>query len=142
MKESFAISRLTGATADLENSGQIALIKPPNRSNKTLRAAPCMNDGLNSNVPRVQTARAKRRPSPPSTLALVLLLASVLGCAPSANYQRPASHATPSPTASIQTRPVKEDHSGATAKCRDGSLSYSQHRRGTCSHHGGVATWY
>lgn len=31
---------------------------------------------------------------------------------------------------------------GATAKCRDGSLSYSQHRRGTCSHHGGVAIWY
>lgn len=32
--------------------------------------------------------------------------------------------------------------SGATAKCRDGSLSYSGSRRGTCSHHGGVAVWY
>lgn len=31
---------------------------------------------------------------------------------------------------------------GVTAKCRDGSYSYSQSRRGTCSHHGGVATWY
>lgn len=30
---------------------------------------------------------------------------------------------------------------GATAQCRDGSYSFSQHRRGTCSHHGGVATW-
>jgi hypothetical protein len=28
---------------------------------------------------------------------------------------------------------------GATARCRDGSYSYSQHRSGTCSHHGGVA---
>jgi hypothetical protein len=30
---------------------------------------------------------------------------------------------------------------GATAQCRDGSYSYSQHRSGTCSHHGGVASW-
>jgi hypothetical protein len=29
----------------------------------------------------------------------------------------------------------------ATARCEDGTLSYSQHRSGTCSHHGGVATW-
>jgi Protein of unknown function (DUF3761) len=30
---------------------------------------------------------------------------------------------------------------GATARCRDGTYSYSQHRSGTCSHHGGVAEW-
>ncbi len=30
---------------------------------------------------------------------------------------------------------------GATALCRDGTYSYSQHRSGTCSHHGGVAKW-
>ena len=30
---------------------------------------------------------------------------------------------------------------GSTAKCRDGTYSFSQHRRGTCSGHGGVATW-
>lgn len=30
---------------------------------------------------------------------------------------------------------------GATARCRDGSYSFSRHRRGTCSHHGGVARW-
>jgi hypothetical protein len=29
--------------------------------------------------------------------------------------------------------------SKATARCCDGSLSYSAHRCGTCSHHGGVA---
>lgn len=32
--------------------------------------------------------------------------------------------------------------SGPTALCRDGTLSYSANRRGTCSHHGGVDTWY
>jgi hypothetical protein len=30
---------------------------------------------------------------------------------------------------------------GATAHCRDGTWSFSEHRRGTCSHHGGVAEW-
>lgn len=30
---------------------------------------------------------------------------------------------------------------GATAQCADGTYSFSQHRSGTCSHHGGVAKW-
>lgn len=30
---------------------------------------------------------------------------------------------------------------GASAKCRDGSWSFSESRRGTCSWHGGVARW-
>jgi hypothetical protein len=30
---------------------------------------------------------------------------------------------------------------GATAQCKDGTYSYSQNHSGTCSHHGGVATW-
>jgi hypothetical protein len=30
---------------------------------------------------------------------------------------------------------------GATAQCRDESYSFSRSRRGTCSHHGGVAKW-
>jgi Protein of unknown function (DUF3761)/Bacterial SH3 domain len=42
----------------------------------------------------------------------------------------------PSPVFSA-TRPE-----GSTARCRDGSYSFSQHRRGTCSWHGGVAVWY
>jgi hypothetical protein len=30
---------------------------------------------------------------------------------------------------------------GATAKCRDGTYSFSRHASGTCSGHGGVAVW-
>lgn len=30
---------------------------------------------------------------------------------------------------------------GATARCRDGTYSFSKHHSGTCSHHGGVAAW-
>jgi hypothetical protein len=35
----------------------------------------------------------------------------------------------------------EEIPTGASALCRDGAYSFSQHRRGTCSHHGGVARW-
>ena len=40
-------------------------------------------------------------------------------------------------------RPVRSSTApaGATARCRDGTYSFSQSRRGTCSHHGGVAEW-
>ena len=39
------------------------------------------------------------------------------------------------PSATIDgSRPM-----GATAQCRDGTWSFSQHQAGTCSHHGGVA---
>ena len=34
-----------------------------------------------------------------------------------------------------------EEHEKRTAECRDGSVSYSKHHRGTCSYHGGVAHW-
>lgn len=30
---------------------------------------------------------------------------------------------------------------GASAQCNDGSYSFSTHRSGTCSHHGGVRRW-
>jgi hypothetical protein len=41
-------------------------------------------------------------------------------------------------------RPTFSDNgppAGATAQCGDGSYSFSQSRRGTCSHHGGVSRW-
>jgi len=33
------------------------------------------------------------------------------------------------------------DPTGATAKCKDGTYSKSQHHSGNCSSHGGVAEW-
>ena len=41
-------------------------------------------------------------------------------------------------------RPARDDRGepqGDRALCRDGSYSFSQHRDGTCSHHGGVQRW-
>ena len=34
-----------------------------------------------------------------------------------------------------------EEHQKRTAECRDGRVSFSEHDRGTCSDHGGVAHW-
>lgn len=50
-------------------------------------------------------------------------------------YTNTRGHAVRGPMAS-QSRPV-----GASARCRDGSWSFSESRRGTCSHHGGVGNW-
>ena len=47
-------------------------------------------------------------------------------------YRNSSGHMVHSPSSSP---------AGASAKCRDGSYSYSEHRQGTCSHHGGVASW-
>jgi hypothetical protein len=38
-------------------------------------------------------------------------------------------------------QPIPPAPTGATAHCRDGTYSFSKHRSGTCSHHGGVAMW-
>jgi len=47
-------------------------------------------------------------------------------------YKNVSGHCVHSPAAT----PI-----GATAKCWDGTYSYSEHASGTCSHHGGVKTW-
>jgi hypothetical protein len=43
----------------------------------------------------------------------------------------------------VNTPPIVSNNpTGATALCKDGTLSYSKTHSGTCSHHGGVAVWY
>ena len=51
-------------------------------------------------------------------------------------YTNTAGNEVQSPTY-YDSRPA-----GASARCRDGTYSFSQSRRGTCSYHGGVAQWY
>jgi hypothetical protein len=53
------------------------------------------------------------------------------------HYKNKAGQEVHSPAKSVDDKVP----AGATAKCRDGSYSFSQHRSGTCSHHGGVASW-
>lgn len=76
-----------------------------------------------------QTASALIPDSKPTTRAIsVPTSRSSLG--PTATRKPPASF-TPSPAYPV----------GATAICMDNTYSYSQHRSGTCSRHGGVMRW-
>ena len=75
------------------------------------------------------------------------------GIASSATASAPARVPAPAPTTTRSLPPMSAPRtapaptrtgqapSGASAQCRDGTYSYSKHRGGTCSHHGGVATW-
>lgn len=55
---------------------------------------------------------------------------------PAQDYQNSSGNCVPRPQSDANGAPT-----GATAQCRDGEYSFSQHRRGTCSGHGGVARW-
>jgi len=54
-----------------------------------------------------------------------------------AGYTNSQGQKVQSPTRAADDQPP----GGASAQCRDGTFSFSQSRRGTCSHHGGVAKW-
>ncbi|HZT90345.1 MAG TPA: DUF3761 domain-containing protein [Stellaceae bacterium] len=51
-------------------------------------------------------------------------------------YTNRSGHVVPRPCGDWHTQ---QPPPGATARCRDGTYSFSEHRRGTCSRHGGVA---
>ena len=70
------------------------------------------------------------------------LTKSVPATTTTAVAQEPIRHYTNSYGNTVQS-PTRYNKAsaGATALCRDGSYSFSQSRRGTCSHHGGVARW-
>ena len=75
-------------------------------------------------------------PSLVCRVLVVLLVVVSLACGcPRGYYKNKEGRCVASPVKS-NTAPA-----GATAKCRDGSYSFSRSRRGTCSHHGGVAQW-
>jgi hypothetical protein len=79
----------------------------------------------------------------PSLLTLGLLVLAVPSAASARAPQTCGTNSYVNVDGRCVHRPVKADRppAGATAKCRDGTYSFSQHHSGTCSHHGGVATW-
>lgn len=62
--------------------------------------------------------------------------AAVLFCG-SGYYENSLGRCIPRP----HRTPHNQVPAGASARCRDGTYSFSQSRRGTCSHHGGVGRW-
>lgn len=54
---------------------------------------------------------------------------------------KPTTHRAAPRPAPHRTTQAPQYPADATAICADGWVSYSAHRQGTCSHHGGVARW-
>ncbi len=87
-------------------------------------------------------------------LALVIVLAIVgmivlSGLQPSPPKDHFPAPDTPAYTATYQSPSYSngpsqnsDAYNGATALCKNGSLSYAKDHRGACSHNGGVAEWY
>ena len=87
----------------------------------------------------------------------IALVAASLSLAPGAvnaryhhAYHHSYHHAYSSSTSYYTARsghrvhgPIQAAHApqGASARCGDGSWSFSESHRGTCSHHGGVSRW-
>jgi Protein of unknown function (DUF3761) len=100
---------------------------------------------------------------------LIVIVGGAIFVAVASNWDIPARNQTPATTTvppTVQTQPSPQNNlsndnhytnsdgetvhssaysntvpAGATAQCRDGTYSFSQHRQGTCSHHGGVEQW-
>jgi hypothetical protein len=71
-------------------------------------------------------------------LLLVSILTAFAGSAlacPADQYQNSEGHCVYRPTPPTTTLPP----SIPSTRCNDGSYSHSEHRSGTCSHHGGIA---
>ncbi|WP_332876320.1 DUF3761 domain-containing protein [Massilia sp. S19_KUP03_FR1] len=90
----------------------------------------------------IPTAHAQRQSTPPSLATSTS--APVSRAEPDEralqshdHYQNTDGQTVHSPAKAVEN----QIPDGASAKCRDGTYSFSQHRRGTCSHHGGVSSW-
>lgn len=93
----------------------------------------------------IVTRRRRTRTSSSNGLLLALLpgiiwIVTLIWPSGSDDYQPAPS---PAPTTSVQITPARPyvQADQPHARCSDGTLSYSVNRRGTCSHHGGVAVW-
>lgn len=74
----------------------------------------------------------------PTTLAitcLIFILSTNLVLASTGYYTNSSGNKISSPIKSVLAP------KGASAKCKDGTYSFSKHRSGTCSGHKGVSKW-
>lgn len=71
--------------------------------------------------------------------------AATAAATPASAAASPATALTKSTPVATKSAPTaaasNTNPTGATAKCKDGTYSKSQHHSGTCSSHGGVAEW-
>jgi predicted lipid-binding transport protein (Tim44 family) len=112
------------------------------QTNKQVKIAPSSAQTSKQAAPQPQVAPAATEtpvsaPAPAVEPAAPSPASSSSSLSNTNTYTNSSGNTVHSPASSTEgTIPA-----GATAKCRDGTFSFSQHRSGTCSHHGGVSSW-
>ena len=134
-----------GAATLVEGTGSLKTPAPTLDAN-----AIATNAMIKAWLPYTQTAAAlipntgatdPSIPAPTNTAAPTSTAAAAFTIT-STNTSTPPPTQTSIPTyTSVPVLPTLDPLQGVTAICNDGTYSYSQHRRGTCSHHGGVKQW-
>jgi hypothetical protein len=99
-------------------------------------AADASDDDSEASLPATTSSPASSSASTPNAARQSPTPATAGGSSSSDYYTNSRGVRVRRPTPSENGPPP-----GATAQCRDGSYSFSQSRRGTCSHHGGVSRW-
>ena len=126
--------------------------KPANASKKQCKAATAATTPAPS-VAATSTSKTKHydctKPANANKNSCKVAVTAAAPAVPSASkpsllsrFSKPAAPAAalaPATHATAGVSPAGPAPAGATAKCRDGTWSHSQHHSGTCSHHGGVA---
>ncbi|WP_234028026.1 DUF3761 domain-containing protein [Pseudonocardia dioxanivorans] len=107
-------------------------LAPPPPSPTSLRQAPVSTSAASPTVaPAPVTSRRAAAVAPRPTAAPPSVAGRAApACDTSTHYVNVSGNCVPRPGSSTTESP--------TAVCKDGEPSYSQHRRGTCSGHGGV----
>ena len=116
------------AAAPATPAAPAATCKDGTTSTATGRGA-CSGHG---GVQKTSTGKSATAAAPAAAPAAA---APTAAAAPAQPKSSTAAKSAPTATAS------NTDPTGATAKCKDGTYSKSQHHSGTCSSHGGVAEW-
>lgn len=107
---------------------------PPYTSPSAVPTLPPTSATTPTQAPPPATSRrtTTAAPQPPAAPRSVTARAAP-ACDTSTHYVNVSGNCVPRPGSSTTESP--------TAVCKDGKPSYSQHRSGTCSGHGGVAQW-
>lgn len=134
----FAVMGIVGAATDSGNANNNSSQPTTTTTNIPAASTPSAPQTTAQTTP-TETPKATATPTPAPAAAPVAAPtpapAPILKSCPDGYYLNVDNNCIQSPV----TAPSAP--AGATAKCNDGTYSFSQHRSGTCSHHDGVAEW-
>jgi hypothetical protein len=130
----FTLGMMQAAAAD--TAAAITTCTDGTTSTATGRGA-CSGHGGVQKPPKSKPAAGATAPAVAATPASP----AAASAAPAASTAMTAAKSSTASKSAPTAIAGNTDPTGATAKCKDGTYSKSQHHSGTCSSHGGVAEW-